>query len=92
VTGSNATASDSGTGWTLIGAGSTPGQDQFQLKVSSGLNLTTSPQCDPIASGCPTNSVAPGAQMTEALALTGPSASSDAAATSFATAVTYTAF
>lgn len=94
VTGSNATASDGGTGWSLIAGGATPGTNQYQLHTGTGLFLSTSPQCDTDVSGCSSttqNSLQPGSTANEQLTLNGPSAASDVAATSFSSSITYTA-
>ena len=84
--------SDNGAQWNLVSS-ATPGQDQASLQgtgqTAAGPFLTSSPQCDTaFAANCvaTTNATA-----TETLAVIGPSASSDNAATSFATTVTWLA-
>jgi hypothetical protein len=83
VQATNATPSDNGTPWALIGSG-TPGADQYQLgNGSEPFSTTATP--DVIAATLP-----PLSDVSEALTLVGPSRSSDASP-SFSTAVTWTA-
>jgi hypothetical protein len=85
VQASNAIPSDNGTPWSLIGQGTTPAQDQYQLR-NQDIYLSTAPAVDPVP-----GTLQPNTNVGEILSLTGPTASSDPSG-QFASSVLYTAF
>jgi plastocyanin len=85
VQASNAIPSDNGTPWSLIGQGTTPAQDQYQLK-NQDIYLSATPAVDPVP-----GTLQPNTNVGEVLSLTGPTASSDPSG-QFASSVLYTAF